>query len=170
MDLKILNYRFARCCGISHCIVLANYRGSVAGTLFAFLPAILRGILARPPFGSNMRQAALFGVSFFCTAAVNHFMILFAWAPCLWYYSELRIARGLLSLIAPDRGLGFAWSTHRASLARARRRPLPRLDLRHGANVVAWGALWRVLHGRSFCPCVELKLQVGENAVFSALV
>jgi hypothetical protein len=144
-------------------VVVAAAAAAAAGTLFAFLPAILRGILGRPPFGSNARQAAFFGVSFFCTAAVNHFMILFAWAPCLWYYSELRIARGLLSLIAPDRGLGFAWSTHRDTLAQARRRPLPRLDLRRGANVVAWGALWRVLHGRSFCPGVELKLQVGDG-------
>ncbi len=116
------------------------------------------------PFGANWHQTALFGVSFACTAVNNHFMIFFAAVPCVWHLGQLRLSRSLLSLIAPDRGVGLAWGSHRGALARARRRPLPRLDLRSGANVVAWGALWRVLHGRSFCPCVELKLQVGARA------
>jgi hypothetical protein len=91
---------------------------------------------------------------------MNFFIILYASVPCLWTFNQLRLARALLSLIAPDRGVGFAWDTHQGSLARARRPPLPRIDLRRATNAVAWGALWRTLYGRSFCPCVELKLQV----------
>ena len=72
---------------------------------------------------------------------------------------QLRLARALLGLIAPARDVGFAWDTHVAALGRARRPPLPRIDLRRAGNAVAWGALWRTLHGRALCPCVELKLQ-----------
>jgi hypothetical protein len=141
----------------------------VTAVLFAFLPAILGGIMGRPPFGSNIPQAALFGVSFFCTVFYNNFMIMAAWAPCLWFYSELRIARCLLNLITSDHSMGCVWSTHRAALAQSHRNPLPELDLRQGANVVAWRALWRVLYGRSFCPSVNVKLQVVNREMDSDL-
>ena len=139
--------------------VCNNQTVALTGIFIAFLPVILRAGLGYPIFGRNWHQVIFFGISFPCTAVMNFFIILYATVPCLWYFSQLRLARALLSLIAPDKGVGFAWETHQASLARARRPPLPRLDLRQAANAVAWGALWRTLHGRAFCPCVELKLQ-----------
>ena len=131
-----------------------------AGFTRGFLPIIIRAFLGEPVFGSNWHQQLFVGVSLYCTCFLEFLIVLYAVAPCVWCIGQLRLARALLSLIAPDRSPGLAWDTHRASLARAERPPLPRLDLRLAPNAVAWGALWRILHGRAFCPCVELKLQM----------
>ena len=131
-----------------------------AGFARGFLPIIIRAFLGEPVFGSNWHQQLFVGVSLYCTCFLEFLIVLYAVAPCVWCIGQLRLARALLSLIAPDRSPGLAWDTHRASLARAERPPLPRLDLRLAPNAVAWGALWRILHGRAFCPCVEFKLQM----------
>jgi len=141
------------------------------GLTLGFLPPFLRMMVGKTAFGDSP-QEIVFRV-WLCWATSPSFFIIFFFniAPCVWYYSKLKLARELHAMLA---GMGesftcggnvkVVWSPQSQKAAGL---PGFEVDMRCTEDVAAWAALRQVLHGGNFGPIIHRKFQMYGVIMFS---
>eukprot|EP00928_Gymnodinium_smaydae_P042165 TRINITY_DN28434_c0_g1_i1.p1 TRINITY_DN28434_c0_g1~~TRINITY_DN28434_c0_g1_i1.p1 ORF type:complete len:886 (-),score=135.75 TRINITY_DN28434_c0_g1_i1:225-2882(-) len=124
--------------------------------MLAWMPALLNWLVFdRPPLGSTWQSTVVLSLQPLCFTTTFLLTLYYVWAPCYFYFCQVKVDAFLNKSVA-----GCSVSTG----------PNPYIDLSIPQNVIAWGAVWRMMHGPSFHPTFQLRSNMYLVISFGAIV